>query len=401
MTLEQRKMLKGLYGLVALSFFVVLAGCFAAFAGSEKQELRPVPPGSYVGDDKCLSCHQEKKTFLATAHHLTSRAPTKDSIAGKFSEGENILRTSDPELLYRMDARKDGFYQTAVAGTPPDTVSISERFDVVIGSGRKGQTYLYWRDGDQLFELPVSYWTELGRWVNSPGYKDGVLNFSRPVTPRCVECHASSFESLPDPGAINRFNTSNYILGISCEKCHGPGREHVARQTSRTDKLSGQAILNPAKMSRDRQIDTCALCHGGAGVQRAPAFSFVPGEALKDYIQFEAPNPNEVVDVHGSQVTLLERSRCFRSSNMTCSTCHNVHLPQRDLPAFSKACLSCHKIESCGIFAKRGHKIANSCVDCHMPKQTSNLIVSTHEGAKVQPQVRNHWIKVYPGTNNP
>src|SRR5213078_4429349 len=104
------------------------------------------------------------------------------------------------------------------------TATLSERFDIVLGSGRKGQTYLCWRAGDQLFELPVSYWTELRRWINSPGYEDGQLNFSRPVSPRCLECHASAFESLPAPGIINRYNKTNYILGIACEKCHGPGQ---------------------------------------------------------------------------------------------------------------------------------------------------------------------------------
>jgi hypothetical protein len=43
----------------------------------------------------------------------------------------------------------------------PYTTEHTERFDYVIGSGGKGQTYLYWK-GDLLFQLPVSYWTELG-----------------------------------------------------------------------------------------------------------------------------------------------------------------------------------------------------------------------------------------------
>lgn len=75
-------------------------------------------PEDNVGDDACLSCHEEKKTYLVTAHHLTSRLPTKDSIAGKFGAGENILKTSNPNLFFRMDATGNGFQQTAVVGTP-------------------------------------------------------------------------------------------------------------------------------------------------------------------------------------------------------------------------------------------------------------------------------------------
>jgi hypothetical protein len=63
-----------------------------------------------------------------------------------------------------------------VAGQPLHTNSRSERIAVVVRSGEQGQTYLYWNE-DQLFQLPVSYWTKLG-WVNSPGYRDG-----SPTTP--------------------------------------------------------------------------------------------------------------------------------------------------------------------------------------------------------------------------
>src|SRR3982751_2076911 len=99
-----------------------------------------------IGDDKCLSCHKDYRKYLGTAHHLTSQPATATSIAGSFAPGKNVLRTSQRELQYVMEARKDGFFQTGMLGTPPDAISVSERFDVVIGSGRKGQTYLYWKE---------------------------------------------------------------------------------------------------------------------------------------------------------------------------------------------------------------------------------------------------------------
>src|SRR5205085_1551529 len=253
---------QGLCSFASLALLVMLVVYFTTH-GTTAQANRPLLPTDYVGDDKCLPCHRDKQTYWRTAHHLTSQLPTKDTIAGNFSAGANTLQTANPELLYRMDVGKDGFYQTAVLGTPPDTATLSERFDIVLGSGRKGQTYLYWRAGDQLFELPVSYWTELRRWINSPGYEDGQLNFSRPVSPRCLECHASAFESLPAPGIINRYNKTNYMLGIACEKCHGPGQAHIALQHMQGSKPAEQAIIKLSKLARARQIEVCALCHGG------------------------------------------------------------------------------------------------------------------------------------------
>jgi hypothetical protein len=354
---------------------------------------------AYAGMDACSPCHREKaEAFLRTAHYLTSRSPDENSIRGSFNSGRNTLKTSNPELSFRMDANSKGYFQTALEGIPPYTTSRIERFDFVVGSGGKGQTYLFWK-ADQLFQLPVSYWTELGQWVNSPGYKDGVANFGRPIVPRCLECHATYFESQTPP--VNRYRKTGFMLGIVCEKCHGPSREHIEYYRSKSQAPLVQATINPARLSRDRQLDLCAWCHAGAGDPVAPTFSYMPGEPLEKYLKLPRPDPNAPLDVHGSQVELLQRSRCFQSSAMTCSTCHDVHQSQHDLIAFSERCLMCHKVETCGLYPKRGREIANRCVGCHMPNQESNLIVSEVSGRSVRPRVRNHWIKVYPEIQNP
>jgi nitrate/TMAO reductase-like tetraheme cytochrome c subunit len=347
---------------------------------------------AYIRDEQCLSCHEKQRPYLTTAHHLTSREANATSILGSFAPGKNVLATQR-ELQYRMEARNDGFFQVGVLGTPPDTVSLEERFDLVIGSGRKGQTYLYWDKNNQLFQLPVSYWTEVASWVNSPGYGDRSIEFSRPVVPRCLECHASSFDAVS--GFANRYRRNDYVLGISCERCHGPGKQHAELNAPGASKPIDQAIVNPAKLPRDRQLALCSLCHGGIGVEKAPAFSFKAGDTLEDFLKLEIPKETEALDVHGSQVALLERSKCFKSSSMTCSTCHDVHVRQRVVTDFSERCLACHKVESCGLFPKRGRAIVGKCVDCHMPNQTSNVIFSTHDGTRLRPKVRNHWIKIY------
>jgi hypothetical protein len=362
-----------------------------------QSESRP----GYVGDEKCLSCHPKQKEYPRTAHHLTSRPATRESIAGSFAAGKNVLKTPEPELQYRMEARDGGLFQTGVLGIAPHTVSISKPFDVVVGSGRKGQTYLYWGsagdagEADRLFQLPVSYWTEIASWVNSPGYGDRVIDFSRPVLPRCLECHATHAEPVADANAASRYRKTSLVLGVTCERCHGPGAEHSKANAAGAAKPADQLIVNPAKLPRNRQLALCSLCHGGVGVAKTAVFSFKAGEALGDHLQLESPPPNEALDVHGNQVELLERSKCFKSSNMTCSTCHDVHVPQRNVADFSSRCLTCHEVQSCGLFPRRGRTLLGKCVDCHLPNQTSNVIFSTHAGARLRPKVRNHWIKVY------
>ncbi|HET6217263.1 MAG TPA: multiheme c-type cytochrome [Acidobacteriaceae bacterium] len=346
---------------------------------------KPNPRDGYLGDDACRSCHASQvDSFHQTAHYLTSSLPSQHSILGNFTPGENILKTANPNLFFRMDAKDGGFFQTAV--TPAS--SRTERFAIVVGSGDKGQTYLFW-DEDQLFELPISYWTDLG-WVNSPGYRDGFADFERSIIPRCLECHATYFEALPPPA--NRYSNAGFSLGIQCEKCHGPGREHVQREQAKPAPDS--AILNPAHFSRDRQMDLCAWCHGGHGQSLLPAFSYPPGSALDKYLNLPKPDPGAALDVHGNQVELLKQSRCFLESSMTCLTCHNVHVTQHNLAEFSQRCITCHKPDS-ATFAKSGHPLTNNCIDCHMPRQETNLIVFDFEGKHVRPKMTNHWIKVY------
>ena len=354
------------------------------------------PDNDYLGDDACRPCHASKvSSFHQTAHYVTSEMPDEKSILGSFAAGDNLLKTGNPGLFYRMEERgadgKSEFFQTAVHGIPPNTSERSEQFAFVIGSGEKGQTYLYWT-GDQLFELPVSYWRDLG-WVNSPGYPDGMAYFGRQIPPRCMECHATYIESLQPP--LNRYSPASVFVGIQCEKCHGSGREHVQREKTKSGLSSGSAILNPAHFPRERQMDLCALCHAGHGQILLPTFSYRPGEPIEKYIRLPEPKPDAPLDVHGNQVAMLRQSRCFQASDMTCVTCHDTHSPQHDLAGFSQRCLSCHKPQS-ATFAKRDHPVSSNCVDCHMPRLETNLIVFNFQGTGLKPKMRSHWIKVYP-----
>ena len=380
-------------GLVLLGAAGVTIGLFAT-----RHHTEPVREDNAVGDSTCLGCHQEKASFEQTAHRLTSTLPTRASIQARFNPGENVLRTANPNLYFRMDSTAAGFYESAVQGRAPDTSVRRERIDIVTGV-RKGQSFLYWR-GDQLYQHPVSYWVGVG-WTNSPGYRDGTAYFDRPIRPRCLECHASGFESAADANVVNRYQPASALLGITCEVCHGSGRDHVARARAVLSGLRSHAIVNPARLPRARQVDACALCHSGTAPLRTAPFSFVPGQRLEKRFDLSSPPDTGVADVHGNQVALLERSACFRASQMTCATCHDVHREQRDVVALSGRCLSCHTVQSCGLFPRHGNQLLGRCVDCHMPLQTSRILISNSLGRELRPQVRTHWIKVYPELRSP
>ena len=379
-------------------------------------------PAGYVGDAVCAQCHkQQSDSYAQTAHHLTSQLPSAASILGSFQEPDNILMITNPKstenearLFFKMERAANVFRETAVAEKAAQQLTHSESIDLVVGSGRRGQTYLYWK-GDALFELPVSYWTDNHAWINSPGYADGTANFGRQVDPRCLECHVTYIRPLSTDPQANIYDKPSLIPGISCETCHDMASAHVSKYVSGHPPPAGAAsinpapvsakadwstseIVNPATLTRDRQIDQCALCHNGTqSVQRMPAFSYRPGDHLDRYLD---ANPNDISDhpdVHGNQVGLLKKSRCYVASpTMSCSTCHDVHRTKESLAVYSARCMGCHQWQSCGIAHTAGKKIVNDCIDCHMPLQPTHAIVSVTAGQTLRTSIRTHWIKAYP-----
>ena len=174
--------------------------------------------------------------------------------------------------------------------------------------------------------------------------------------------------------------------GIDCQRCHGPGQTHIDAIGRNDVEAARRAIVNPASLNRERQLETCLQCHLESTssllpfqirrYERAP-FSFVPGQPLGDYvIHFDhAPGRgrDDKFEINSAGYR-LRKSACFQQSEMTCVTCHDPH----DVPRGGEAvkryvtiCQSCHadahRVAACR--ASQGARAAASCVDCHMPKR--------------------------------
>jgi tetratricopeptide (TPR) repeat protein len=363
----------------------------------EKDTAATAFDAGYIGAEACAQCHKDRyETFVETAHHRTSAAALSESILGSFETGENILKTNNENLRFEMTRDGDQFFQTAYTKGPSTERKRKESFDFVLGSGKLGQTYLYW-DRDRLFQLPISYMTSSDSWINSPGYKDGEANFSRPVAPRCLECHATAFEV--DSYTTNEYTKGKHILGISCERCHGPGSKHFEYQMEGAAEGSPYIVV-PSKLSPERSMDICAQCHSGAGVQAfGKPFSHRAGADLSDHYKLKDAETQNQLGVHAAnQIARLGESKCFRESEaMTCVDCHNPHVNERgNLKLFSDRCLKCHEsFEACGLSDHLGAGIAENCVDCHVPqKHDLNMGFDTKEGFQFQ-QMRDHNIGIY------
>ena len=394
---------------LSLIFFCVVAliQCINNGKNSNENKLndsgifeRKVNFQLFAGSIACAKCHVKiYESHILTNHYLTSTLASEKSVKGSFEKGKNIF-DFHPGLFVAMEKRDSGLYEVAFS---KGIEKVARRFDIVTGSGAKGQTYLSWR-GNELFQLPISYLTSAKEWANSPGFPDRVI-FNRPVTSRCLECHSTYVNVISAPKKEpEEYNRYQILYGVDCEKCHGPGAKHAEYQVKNPEDSVGEYIINPAKFTRQQVLDLCGLCHGGRLQKTKPSFEFIAGDTLSAYFVPSTAGPTEKeIDVHGNQLALLKESKCFRqSATLTCVTCHDSHKNERgNVAVFSERCMTCHNKEHgtfCKIDASTVSSIKSNCIDCHMPRQPSMSVALTLSGDEVPTPalIHTHYIKVYP-----
>jgi hypothetical protein len=354
----------------------------------------------FAGSDKCVTCHAGiTHSFFHTAHYLSTQPASATSILGSFASGNNVYEYDSSHQVI-MEKRADGFYQV---GYLNGQERVARRFDIVVGSGTKGQTYIT-RNNNELYQLPVSYFTIAHQWANSPLYPRSPILFNRPITSRCLECHSTFVKQLTFPtDRPETFDSTKTVYGVSCEKCHGPAAKHVEFHTRNPQEKTARFIINPAAFSRQQSLELCQICHGGRLQKTQPSFTWQAGQPLSGYFILDTTRPDpEHIDVHGNQYGLLRSSRCFRESTMTCLTCHNPHRNERtDLAAFSQRCMNCHSPGHgaiCKLTKTIGPSISANCIDCHMPLRPSQSITELLPGhnTATAAMIRSHLIKIYP-----
>jgi hypothetical protein len=372
------------------------------FHSSENEDVRG---DQYAGSASCRQCHSEIfNSYLNGAHHLTTRPASASTIHGSFTPGSNYFAFSN-KLKVVAEKRKAGLYQVSYVD---GKIAEAHKFDITFG-GKKAESYLYWKR-NQVYQLPLSYFNALHTWTNSPGYTANEVDFGRLIGTRCFECHSSYIKELPNTTqSITQkiaFDKSSLIMGIDCERCHGPAADHVTFHTEFPEEKAPRSIAVYKSLTREQKIDMCAVCHSGnTSVMTQSTFTFTPGDNLAKFkeVTFKHQKVDSAkLDVHGNQTQMLEASKCFISSKIDCTTCHNTHVAQSgSLAMYQQKCLNCHRSVNHN-FTKASPSLAlaisNRCVDCHMPAKPSNSItVQTVQKEKDVPYlVRSHHIAIYP-----
>lgn len=389
--------------LYVLGSFCLLVIIFNNCINRQKRSSDPRGE-NYAGTARCVMCHKDVyNTYVKTAHYLSSSPALKQNIKGSFAKDSNTVYYR-PALKVTMEQTDSGFYQVAYIDNAENQAA---RFDVVIGSGTKGQSYLYWFYNN-IFQLPVSYFVPGRRWVNSPGFPPRNVLFNRNIPVGCFDCHSSYIKKTatkPSGGyLVDYFDKNEIVYGIDCERCHGPAASHADFHEKNPNEKKPQFLINIAQTGRHEKTEMCAICHSGARETIKSPFYYKPGSKMSGYLH---PDTSVVstaqIDVHGKQYQLLLASKCFiKSKILTCTSCHNIHVKERgNINNFSVKCITCHTNpdhNALKLNDTRQIAIKNNCIDCHMPAKPSAVITlkSQNENNSIPALVRTHYISVYP-----
>ncbi len=340
----------------------------------------------YVGSAACAECHADQHQSLVLTRHGQSMSvvdPAREPADGSVDHPPANRRYE----IYRLENR---LRQRELMPLPSvGAIALGDfSLEYLIGSGRFARTYAL-RDGEFFVEAPVTWYQTIGQWGMSPGF-DGAYqrSFHRSIEFDCLFCHAGEVEMLDQ----NPHRVRLHELGISCERCHGPGSLHMSKHATASapkNDADDEQIANPRKLPREFAEAICHQCHLTSDVQVAvrgrSKGDFRPGRRWQDYaIDFGPASTSQEMTVVG-HVAQLRASRCYQQSDsLTCLTCHDPHAvasAQESVGRHRSHCLQCHTQTACGVsHSERDRENGNDCAKCHMPQSGTDVphIAFTH-----------------------
>lgn len=355
--------------LYALAIFLIaeVAWSLAASAPAPATTKAATPASAmpalteFVGAKKCAECHQAHMAgWENTAHNKMIRVPTTEgphpTVLADFSVASEHRKFELKDVKWVVGSRWKQRFIGEVEGK-----------DVVFPA--------QWSVKDKKW-MPYTAKTDWW-WEQHQDWKQR-SNFQL-----CAGCHSTGMNIATESWAE---------LNISCESCHGPGREHSA-----TPKLAN--IVNPARLSTERSMDICLSCHQSGkpnDLTFAWAVGYQPGlELAKFWNGFKPEDGKQTAEFwhNGTAHKNRVQGNAFVQSVMfdhgiQCTNCHDMHNSTHTAMTIKAAdtnalCLTCHgsgkdhgpKEDS--VTAHTHHaalSTGSQCIECHMTKTGDNAV---------------------------
>ncbi len=325
---------------------------------------------TYVGRKVCGECHSDNFRLHSEHGHASTFANTRDpevarKFVGKsFDAGPNFgtfsYDSTDDGIVTRLPERfaDEPFLLEYAMGSGHNAITlfslIPEVNEETIGLEHRAT----WFRNDGQLGLTPGHPTDK---VPQTGFEFFGESHGQQEMQKCVGCHTTT-------GHIVGQEIVNLTPNVNCERCHGPGSQHVR-------EARNSATPPPFSVGRDdwtteSELRLCGSCH------RMPE-NFSRKE-LRKY-------PNTLVRF---QPIGLLRSECYLESDglLKCTTCHNPHetLKKTSMAKYVQTCIDCHLENSpshvaCPVSPQQG------CIECHMKTIRLEHDVPFHD----------HWIRVH------
>jgi predicted CXXCH cytochrome family protein len=390
----------------AICAVLLVAGIVAICAVGQETKppaLRGAPANSYIDASVCARCHAEiARNYAKTGMGRSFYRLTPQKVVEDFQSAKPFYHEAS-DSYFAMLEREGKYYQRRwqLGFDGKETNAEEKQIDFVLGSGNHARTYLHLTSRNTLQQLPLGWYAEKGSYFGmNPGYDRADHHGStRVIHYECMFCH-NGYPRIPagheDAGAEAQYRLP-LPEGIDCQRCHGPGQRHVeaaGKPGANLQEIRG-AIVNPARLSPEREMEVCLQCHlettsrllphSIQRLDRSP-FSYIPGQALGAFrLSFDrAPGKNTDFEVAHAGYRFRE-SQCFLKSadKLRCTSCHDPHnIPRGEAAAqrYNGVCRGCHaaKLEPVQV-----HVGSANCVACHMPKRRTDdavhIVMTDHK----------------------
>ena len=369
---------------IVLSFFFLMSSCgdkkkeYRNVSDKEKQELllstKIIPDKHFSGSESCMECHQDQfKDWKGSDHDRAMELPTRKTVLAKF-EGETFKSQGVTSTFFTKD---DAFY---VNTEGPDGLNHDYKIEYTFGV-KPLQQYLVKFPGGRYQALRTAWDTEKKVWYDLYPYfkvvhsewlhwSRGGLNWNN----MCADCHSTNVRENYDE-TTKHYNTEYSIINVSCEACHGPGKEHVTqvKDLGEAYKASDSKLQMTSNISSQQLVDQCARCHMRRE-QFSENFNY-EGTLLDHYFPQLLESPTYYADgqildenyVYGSFI----QSKMYHNG-VSCKDCHNSHSLKLKFDG-NKLCMQCHEPEKYDVDSHHKHEgleDASQCINCHMTGKT-------------------------------
>ncbi len=329
-------------------------------------------PVAYVGDQSCKKCHSTEFKEWKQSHHYMAMLPPNDStVKGDFN---NITFTADGVTSRFFKKGKKFFINTEGDDGKNHDFEVKYTFGFT-----PLQQYLIQFPGGRMQVPRLSWDVNKKKWFNQyAGQKIPSHDWlhwtgnAQNWNTMCASCHSTNLRKNYDL-KTDTYKTSYSVINVSCESCHGAGKQHIDFMNGdykSGSRVAGSFLKLTKNSGQKEELNTCAPCH--ARVSELSGSHIDSKEIMDNYIpqipDTENYHADGQVDDEDYIYTSFLQSKMFHKG-VTCSTCHNPHSAKLKRIG-NQTCTLCHVPAQYDVpkhtFHKKGTAAAE-CKNCHMP----------------------------------